>query len=97
MARQTVLDVFGRIYPNATPEMIDYKFRLAQVRCGYHYPSIWYHLLAAKKKNTYCQGLLPSLHRYYYLIQMAGQLSGLMEVGVELSFRTTLLQYLEKK
>ncbi|KIR71337.1 hypothetical protein I310_04642 [Cryptococcus deuterogattii CA1014] len=58
MARQTVLDVFGRIYPNATPEMTDYKFRLAQ---------------------------------------MAGQLSGLMEVGVELSFRTTLLQYLEKK
>lgn len=51
MARQTVLDVFGRIYPNATPEMIDYKFRLAQVRCGYHYPSIWYHLLAAEKKK----------------------------------------------
>lgn len=56
MARQTVLDVFGRIYPNATPEMIDYKFRLAQVRCGYHYPSIWYHLLAAKKNTLIAKG-----------------------------------------
>ncbi|OXB33635.1 hypothetical protein LQV05_001628 [Cryptococcus neoformans] len=68
--------VFSRIYPNATPEMIDYKFRVAQeyvaattaLQSGTTY---WQRTETLFTKGSYRRSIAT-----VSLIQMAGQLSG---------------------